>query len=588
MLQAFRKKRNPDGRAPQGLLGRLLKDSRGNTLAIVGAAMVPLAGMIGSGLDMSRAYMAKTRLQSACDAASLAGRRVMANDTVDQNVTDEATKFFNFNFPQRLYQTATFTPVVSKPKSGTVRVTAATTVPTTIMKLFGYTSLPINVTCDASLNFVNTDIVLVLDTTGSMLCATNEASCSNSTEKSTSKIKALREAVLALYDQLKPIQDQLEANGLRLRFGIVPYSSGVNVGNLIKAVNSSYLVDTWHYQSRRPVYVESQTPRTYNNQTRTDCNGRAVARSPATGFPYTETTVVYNRNTSVCTATTTTYGLTASNTFGYWLYGEATFDTSQYKLGGAVPNPARHPIDEPNLTSTWAGCIEERDTVSTIDANSGYSIPGGAKDLDIDLIPTTDATRWRPYWPDVEYRPDNGGHPQVACPQGAKRLQAWTKSDLSNYLNTLFADGGTYHDNGIIWGGRLISNAGVFGADNPDTYNGMPVARHIIFMTDGLLDTGSTIYSTYGMEYWDERVTGGYSTGTDQDNRHRQRFKMMCNAVKGKNVSIWVVAFASTLDTDLTQCASSASQASVSTDRDALIDKFTEIGKNIGSLRLTQ
>ena len=47
------------------------RDARGNTLAIVGAALVPLAGMIGSGVDMSRAYMAKTRLQSACDAAAL-------------------------------------------------------------------------------------------------------------------------------------------------------------------------------------------------------------------------------------------------------------------------------------------------------------------------------------------------------------------------------------------------------------------------------------------------------------------------------------------------------------------------------------
>ena len=61
----------------KGFLTRLARDVRGNTLAIVGAALVPLAGMIGSGVDMSRAYMAKTRLQSACDAAALAGRRVM-------------------------------------------------------------------------------------------------------------------------------------------------------------------------------------------------------------------------------------------------------------------------------------------------------------------------------------------------------------------------------------------------------------------------------------------------------------------------------------------------------------------------------
>src|SRR3954471_11530074 len=92
-----------------GFLVRLARDSRGNTLAIVGAALVPLAGMIGSGVDMSRAYMAKTRLQSACDAAALAGRRVMTNDVMNDAVRDEARRFFNFNFRQNLYQTESFT-----------------------------------------------------------------------------------------------------------------------------------------------------------------------------------------------------------------------------------------------------------------------------------------------------------------------------------------------------------------------------------------------------------------------------------------------------------------------------------------------
>src|SRR5882757_6185881 len=93
--------------ARRSFLGRLARDARGNTLAIVAATLVPLAGMIGSGVDMSRAYMARTRLQSACDAGALAGRRVMQNDTLDANVTSEANRFFNFNFTQGLYSTAT-------------------------------------------------------------------------------------------------------------------------------------------------------------------------------------------------------------------------------------------------------------------------------------------------------------------------------------------------------------------------------------------------------------------------------------------------------------------------------------------------
>jgi Flp pilus assembly protein TadG len=215
---------------PTGFLGRLRRDIRGNTLAIVGAALVPITAMIGSGVDMSRAYMARTRLQSACDSAALAGRRVMQNDTVNQTVIDEARRFFNFNFNQGLYNTAAFTPAVTRASQGTVRVTASTTIPTTIMRMFGFTTLPLDVTCDASLNFVNTDVMLVLDTTGSMDWDVNGNTTSVDANR---RITALRDAVMALYDELAPIQTQLEANGLRLRYGLVPYSSTVNVGRLI-------------------------------------------------------------------------------------------------------------------------------------------------------------------------------------------------------------------------------------------------------------------------------------------------------------------------------------------------------------------
>src|SRR3569623_53242 len=269
-------------RSGTGLLSRLARDVRGNTLAIVGAALVPLTAMIGSGVDMSRAYMAKHRLQSACDAAALAARRVMKNDTLDATVKAEAVKFFNFNFAQGLYQTDAFTPDVTTPSTGTVRVTAATKIPTAIMSIFGFKKLNLAVTCDASQNFVNTDIVLVLDVTGSMAHDVND---NTTTDPSATKIQALRDAVIALYDQLAPIQTQLEANGLRLRYAVVLYSSAVNVGKLIYAKNSSYIVDSADYQSRQPQYQQNSITKTacqvYDNWSWTKTSSTWV--SPATG-----------------------------------------------------------------------------------------------------------------------------------------------------------------------------------------------------------------------------------------------------------------------------------------------------------------
>lgn len=570
-----------------GFLSRLKRDSRGNTLAIVGAAFIPLTAMIGSGVDIARVYMAESRLQAACDSASLAARRVMTNYTLDNKVTTEANKFFNFNFPQGTYEVQPFTPVVTKPQKGTVHIAVNTRIPTSVMKIFGFGTMPLSVECEASQNFVNTDIVLVLDVTGSMA--------------QDNKIGALRDAVMALYDELKPIQDQLTANGMRLRYGIVPYSSAVNVGRMIYQLDPDYLVDSYTYQSRLAVFQKSTVERVGTSMTNAQCGAYAQPRTPADSYPSTQKTVSRPGSGSLrpCDVTTTTFSTEqdASTTFAHWFHAPRVLDTSAFKTFATIPLPTRHPTT--NTTTQWDGCIEERDTVDTINATSGLTPPSSAKDLQIDLIPNKfdETTKWRPLWHQAEYRrsgvatevyADNQSfNANAACPAEAVPLKTWgNRSDLRNYVDTLSPTGNTYHDIGMIWGARLISPRGIFGASNPETYNAMPVSKHIIFMTDGIIQPSSTTYSSYGVEAMDQRVSGE-SYPSDLAARHEQRFRMACQAAKGMNVSIWVVAFASAPSPALYQCASSASQVSISSNRDELIAKFTEIGKNIGSLRLS-
>ena len=62
---------------------------------------------------------------------------------------------------------------------------------------------------------------------------------------------------------------------------------------------------------------------------------------------------------------------------------------------------------------------------------------------------------------------------------------------------------------------------------------------------------------------------------------------MACDAAKSLNASIWVIAFGTTLSADMTNCASSPSQASTAANRAQLLARFREIGSNIGALRLT-
>ena len=563
---------------PTTFLGRLRTDVRGNTLVIVAFAMMPLLAMVGSGLDMARAYVARDRLQQACDAGSLAARRMLSGATLTSAVETEAKNYFNFNFPSGSFDTAAFAPVVTVPAVGTVRITAATAVPTTIMKMFGFDTLPISTSCTATQDFVGTDIVLVLDMSGSMNCPTSKPDdACNEKEEKGSKMQALRDASESLYDTLESAQDQLHDNNLRLRYGFVPYNATVNVGKLVYAKDPSFIRNSAPYQSR----VRTPGPGTSTEDTCDALDGNWTSYGGGGRDP-----------NGACT--------------NYWTYKRVTLDTSAFKTGANVPTPGGA---KSTNRSTWAGCIEERQTNNTtIDGGALTTAPSDAWDLDINMKPTADPSRWAPWWPEAEFSPTYLRQYTDAkyCASAASRLREYydDKKSFMKYVNDLKPLGGTYHDIGMIWGARLISSEGLFASatpvsndqndpDNPRVLRGFAVRKFMIFMTDGDLSPYMDVYTTYGAEELDKRVLGS-STGNaatlkaEQLSRHLQRFRMACNAARAQGVQLYVIAFSTTLTDDMRNCASQPSMASGITTSADLIAKFKEIGTKVGSLRISQ
>lgn len=253
-----------------GWLTRLARDTRGNTMMLVAASLIPLAGMVGGGVDISRMYIVKTRLQHACDAGVLAGRKQMGGGTWAYNSYEartEAKKFFDANFAPGSYGTVveseddrrSFTE-----SAGKVTGTARAPVPMTIMRIFGKDVETLTVTCDAEMRLPNTDVMFVLDTTGSM------ASKVVSTDSQT-KIEALRSAVKCFYE----IVARLDTNEncttgtpsggtgstVQVRFGFVPYATNVNVG---KSLKTEWMADSWTYQSREAEFNPDVTTTSTN------------------------------------------------------------------------------------------------------------------------------------------------------------------------------------------------------------------------------------------------------------------------------------------------------------------------------------
>ncbi|MDP3782596.1 MAG: pilus assembly protein, partial [Sphingopyxis sp.] len=173
---------------------RLLRDKRGNAMFLTAAAALPVIGLVGSGVDIGRAYMAQLRLQQACDAGVLAGRRAMAGSTYSTAAQAEADKMFDYNYADGAYGSTevTFTSVAQGASS--VSGTATATLPTALMQIFDFDEFDLAVSCAAKLEISNADVMMVLDVTGSM-AQTNVGDTIN-------RISALKDATMDFFDTL--------------------------------------------------------------------------------------------------------------------------------------------------------------------------------------------------------------------------------------------------------------------------------------------------------------------------------------------------------------------------------------------------
>ncbi|MFL0356551.1 pilus assembly protein TadG-related protein [Erythrobacter sp. GH1-10] len=641
---------------------RLATDPTANTIVISAAALVPLMAMVGGGVDASRYYMAESRLQAACDAGALAARRAMDQDTFASEHETIANNFFDQNYRDGQFGMEDLTRTYIGTADGKVQGTATGRLPTTIMDAFGYDEFNLTVECEADINISNTDIMFVLDVTGSMNCAPDNpggGSCGNTPDPG-SKIDALRSATLTFYDTV----EAATSDTAQVRYGIVPYSNAVNVGN---SLDRAWLADTHTYQSREPTVIvneewitigssdENRTGERYNY----DYIGRVrkewqpVSSSDCSNYYYNyqewdvfespngaSGTVISDDGTTRVTEYTgrlqwrvlydgRTYNYNNSrdrcridfDTYTYTAYGTATvteqlqrtetpayrYDAIEYDLtslysSGSFTAPTGS--NGSGETHTWAGCIEEANT--SPNTTTDFSpIPAAANDLDIDLVPNGADEYWKPAINSlVFYRYDSSGNwsrdeqittsnwngnPTDYCPKAARKLAPFaSRSDLESWLseaNGFRARGSTYHDIGMIWGGRFISPDGIFSSENSSAPNGDAITRHIIFMTDGLLSTSNTVYTPYGIEWWDRRITDDGNNGTSRP-RHADRFQAACKAARDKNISVWVVAFGTSLSQNLIDCATPG-RAYEASDSDSLDAAFTEIAEKIAALRLT-
>lgn len=530
---------------------------------------------------------------------------------------------------------------------GKVGGTAVAKVPTTMMRVFNYDEVEMTAECEARLEVSNNDIMFVLDVTGSMAGSRIEGLKTavvdfyDAIAEATSEESRLRIGFV-------PYSSSVNLGSVGMTGGILPlqYITDTTPYQTRRRVKLSDVTTTnngnWTTISSSATAWTQHSSQA--NRTSGQCSSVTVPNSTTTYGP--ETTVVTTTNganDSVTTTTTRTrtativqyqrvWGVTDTSgntrdcviqrrtvteqqrdvdsvtvTPDYtWRYEQWPMATDQYKLG--IPVTTLTANNYTNRTSTWNGCIEERKTVW--DANFSSPLPiSGVYDLDIDGVPDTsgapnsDDTKWKPAWPSIIYdrssmaaqqTDNNNSQPTgsaAACPKRARKLAEMTRTEVYNYVNAsdFVAIGGTYHDVGMIWGARLISPTGIFASENALAPNGKPVNRHIIFMTDGEMAPTTSIYSLYGWEKWDRRISGVANTPTNSNltTRHNARFLAVCDFAKRQMITVWVVAYGDAITAEQTACATPGKALSAATP-EQLTEQFERIASQIAELRLSK
>lgn len=188
---------------------RWMRHEAGNVAIIFALAIVPIMGGVGATVDISRAYIVKSRLNQALDAAGLAVGSLIGYS--DAELTQKAQAFFDANYPASKLGVAA--DVTVQQHDGVVTIEGTAKVQTVMVGIIGVSEIEVAASVEITRESKGLEVVLVLDNTGSM--------------SSNGKLRAMKSAATEMVEIL--FGD--DAYPEKLKVGLVPFAAGVNLGS---------------------------------------------------------------------------------------------------------------------------------------------------------------------------------------------------------------------------------------------------------------------------------------------------------------------------------------------------------------------
>ncbi|HXS05493.1 MAG TPA: pilus assembly protein [Rhizomicrobium sp.] len=517
-----------------------------NVAMMFGLAIIPLAIAVGAGLDFANAVMVRNQISDALDAAALA---VGANRT-SSNVNQLATDAFNANYKGAA--AASITPNITN-KSATL--TGSANVNTSLLSLFGQTTLHVQVTNSAVWGQTKLWVALVLDNTGSM---------SETDSTGTSKMTALKSASHSLLTTLQSVS----ANAGDVEVAIVPFAKDVKVGTTY--VNSSW-IDWSDWNIQYPTSPANTDGPGSNCPLSDGCVKQPGSTTSTSTVPSSGTYSGYicpgSVNSSSAGQTghyydgcftsvqngTTTVSQVVSRGGNASCTGYSNCTCSNNKCTAQVAVPAYTHAWVINDHSVWAGCVMDR---------GPSTIPAGdtpANDYDTNsTAPNTSITT-------SLFPAENSD----SCPVASVTTLSYDWTALSNAVDAMTPNGGTNQTIGLAHGMQVLTQG------NPYSPPTLPnnTMRYIILLSDGLNT----------LDRW-------YGNGSAQSTSVDTRMAAACSNAKAQGFTIYTVFVdlggTQGNSTVLQNCASDSSKYYDLTTSGAIVTTFNQIAQQITSLHL--
>ena len=186
------------------------RNDKGQGLVLLPLVLLMLLAIAGLALDVGMAYVVKTKLSAAVDAAALAAAKVAAQGETAADAA--ADRFFATNYPNDLLK-ASVGPLETAfsyddhERSWTVTVSTTASVPTYFATAVGWSNFTVGASATSIVAPV--DLVLVLDCSESLL------------KPSGQTFKDLKQAAVNFVDSFNPDND---------RIGLILFATGVVEG----------------------------------------------------------------------------------------------------------------------------------------------------------------------------------------------------------------------------------------------------------------------------------------------------------------------------------------------------------------------